>query len=144
MIPLGEKIFTNIISTFMKSKIPFEFVIEELNRIHPRVKPMFGCYAIYIGEKLVLILRQRNDFTDDNGVWLAALHEHHASLRKEFPCMRSVRLLGSAESVWQNIPVDEDDFEELVLKACRFILKGDVRIGKIPKPKKKIQKKDEN
>lgn len=120
----------------MKSKIPFEFVLEELDRIHPRVKSMFGCYAIYIGEKLVLILRQRNEHTDDNGVWLAALHEHHASLKKDFPCMRSVRLLGTVESVWQNIPVDEDDFEELVLKACRFILKGDVRIGKIPKKKK--------
>ncbi len=55
--------------------------------------------------------------------------------------MRSVRLLGSAESVWQNIPADEDDFEELALKACHFILKGDVRIGKIPKQKRKIKKK---
>ncbi len=126
----------------MKSKIPFEFVLEELDRIHPRVKPMFGCYAIYIGEKLVLILRQRNDFTVDNGVWLAALHEHHSSLKKEFPCMRSVRLLGSSESVWQNLPADEDDFEELVLKACHLILKGDVRIGKIPKQKKKVRKKE--
>ncbi len=126
----------------MKSKIPFEFVLEELDRIQPRVKPMFGCYAIYVGEKLMLILRQRNDFTDDNGVWLVALHEHHASLKKEFPCMRSVRLLGSAESVWQNIPVDEDDFEDLVLKACHLILKGDMRIGKIPKQKKKIRKKE--
>lgn len=123
----------------MKSKIPFEFVIEELERIHPRVKPMFGCYAIYAGEKLVLILRKRNEFTDDNGVWLAAPHEHHASLKKEFPCMRSVRLLGSSETVWQNIPVDEDDFEELALKACRLILKSDERIGKIPKKKKRIK-----
>ena len=127
----------------MKSKIPFEFVLEELDRIHPRVKPMFGCYAIYAGDKLVLILRQRNDFTDDNGVWLAALHEHHASLKKEFPCMRSVHLLGSSESVWQNIPSDEDDFEELALKACHLILKGDVRIGKIPKQKKKKVRKKE-
>jgi len=125
----------------MKSKIPFEFVLEELDRIHPRVKPMFGCYAIYAGEKLVLILRQRNDHIDDNGVWLAAHHEYHAGLKKEFPCMRSVRLLGSSETVWQNIPADEDDFEELVLKACRLILKGDVRIGKIPKQKKKARKK---
>jgi len=54
--------------------------------------------------------------------------------------MRSIRLLGTVETVWQNIPVDEDDFEELVLKACELIRKGDARIGKIPKPKKK--KKD--
>ena len=125
----------------MKSKIPFEFVLEELDRIHPRVKPMFGCYAIYSEEKLLLILRKRNDFTDDNGVWLAADREHHASLKKDFPCIRSVRLLGSAESVWQNIPADEEDFEELALKACTLILKGDVRIGKIPKQEKKARKK---
>jgi len=132
---------SNIACTYMKSKIPFEFVLEALDHIQPRVKPMFGCYAIYAGEKLVLILRQRNDFTDDNGVWLAAHHEHHASLKKDFPCMRSVRLLGSAETVWQNIPADEDDFEELALKACSLIVKGDVRIGKIPIQKKTRKKK---
>jgi hypothetical protein len=121
----------------MKSKIPFEFVLEELDRVHPRVRPMFGCYAIYIGEKMVMILRNRNDFVDDNGVWLASPLEHHGSLKQEFPCLRSVKLLGSTETVWQNIPADADDFEELVLKACILVLKGDVRIGKIPKPKRK-------
>jgi hypothetical protein len=139
---LTERKFSNIALTLMKYRIPFEFVLEELDRIHPRVKPMFGCYAIYVGEKLVLILRQRNDFIDDNGVWLAVLHEHHASLKKDFPCMRSVRLLGSPETVWQNISADQDDFEELVLKACHFILKSDVRIGKVPKQKKKLRKKE--
>jgi hypothetical protein len=121
----------------MNQKMPFEFVLEELDRVHPRVRSMFGCYAIYVGEKMVLMLRQRKDYTDDNGVWLAAPHEHHESLKKEFPCMRSVRLLGSADTVWQNIPADADDFETLVLKACGLIIKGDRRIGKIPKPKKK-------
>jgi hypothetical protein len=124
----------------IKQKIPFEFVLEELDRVHPRVRPMFGCYAIYIGEKLVLILRQRKDHNEDNGVWLAAQREHHESLKKEFPCMRSISLLGTAETVWQNIPVDDDAFEELVLKACELICKGDERIGKIPKPKKKKKK----
>src|SRR6476659_4163972 len=120
----------------MKQKIPFEFVLEELDRVHPSVRPMFGCYAIYIGEKLVLILRQRDDHTDDNGVWVAIPREHHESLKREFPCMRSVRLLDKVETVWQNIPVDENDFEELVLKVCELIRKRDVRIGKIPKKKK--------
>lgn len=128
----------------MKSKIPFEFVLEELDRIYPRVKPMFGCYAIYAGEKLILILRHRKDYPDDNGVWLAVLHEHHVSLKKEFPCMRSIKLLGASETVWQNIPADDDDFEELTLKACRLILKGDIRIGKIPKQKKTFRKKNDD
>jgi len=121
----------------MKQKIPFDFVLEELDRVHPRVRPMFGCYAVYVGEKMMLILRQRKDHTDDNGVWLAALHAYHPSLKKEFPCMRSIRMFGTVETVWQNIPFEVDDFEALVLKACSLILKGDMRIGKIPKPKKK-------
>ncbi len=125
----------------MKSKIPFEFVLEALDRLHPRVKPMFGCYAIYVEEKIVLILRERNDHPEDNGVWLAAPHEHHASLKKEFPCLRSIRLLGSSETVWQNIPAQENDFEALVLNACHLISKGDARIGKIPKSKKAGKKK---
>lgn len=121
----------------MKGKIPFEFALEALDRLHPRVRPMFGCYAIYIGEKMVLILRKRKDYTDDNGVWLAAPHEHHPSLKKDFPCLRSIRYFGTVETVWQNIPLDDEGFEEFVLKACGLILKGDVRIGKIPKKKKK-------
>jgi hypothetical protein len=126
----------------MKTKIPFDFVLEKLDRVHPRVKPMFGCYAVYVGEKIVLILRQRKDHEDDNGVWIAAQREYHESLKREFPCMRSIHLLGTAETVWQNIPVDDDSFEELVLKACELIIKGDLRIGKIPKSKtKKVKAK---
>lgn len=116
-------------------------MLEELDRLEPFVRPMFGCYAIYVGEKLMLILRDRADHPDDNGVWVAALKEHHASLKKEFPCLRSIRLFESMDTVWQNIPKEEDDFEELVLKVCGLIVKGDPRIGKIPKPKKKKLKK---
>src|SRR5882724_4596662 len=120
----------------MKQKLPFEFVLEELDRVHPRVRPMFGCYAVYVGEKLMLILRNRKDHTDDNGVWLAIPREHHESLKKDFPCLRSINLLGTTETVWQNIPMDDNDFEELVMKACGLIVRGDERIGKIPKLKK--------
>jgi hypothetical protein len=34
------------------------------------------------------------------------------------------------------LPLDAPDFEEGAMKACSFILRGDVRIGKIPKVKK--------
>lgn len=125
----------------MNKKIPFAFVLEELDRVQPFVRPMFGCYAVYVGEKLVLILRDRADHANDNGVWVAALKEQHTSLKKDFPCLRSIRLFGTMETVWQNIPKEEDDFEELVLKVCALIVKGDPRIGKIPKPKKKKSKK---
>lgn len=86
--------------------------------------------------KIVLILRKKDVNKTDNGVWLATSHEYHASLRVDFPSMRSVGVFGT-ESGWQNLPEDAHDFEEAAIKVCSLILKGDHRIGKVPKPRKK-------
>ena len=45
---------------------------------------MFGCLAVYIEDKIVLILRDKREAISDNGVWLATTEEHHESLRREF------------------------------------------------------------
>lgn len=120
------------------SKAPFEFVLEELTTVPIHTKPMFGCLAIYREEYLLLILRDKPDYTRDNGVWLALQPEHYESIKKEFPLLRSVELLGSkTPTVWQNIPKEDDDFEAAALKVCELIRKGDKRIGKIPKKKSK-------
>lgn len=118
-----------------KTSIPFTFAIDNLFTAEPIVKPMFGAFAIYIGNKIVLILRDKND--EDSGVWIATTPEHHTSLKKDFPTMRSIKIFGSGVSSWQVLPMDDDDFETNVNRACEFILRGDERIGKIPKPKKK-------
>ena len=55
---------------------------------------MFGCLAVYVEDKVVLILREKREVTEDNGVWLATTEVHHQSLRREFPNMRSIRLFG--------------------------------------------------
>jgi hypothetical protein len=94
---------------------------------------MFGCLAVYIGAKIVLILRDKATATADNGVWLATTREHHESLRREFPNMRSVQVFGKPETDWQVLPADAADFEESALHACELVLAGDPRIGKVPK-----------
>lgn len=121
--------------------IPFSFVVEQLFSLDPVMKPMFGCHALYVGEKIMLILRQGEKHRDDNGIWIATKTEHHASLKKELPSMRTIYVLGKGETNWQNLPEDADDFEESALKICELILKGDPRIGNIPKSKKKKSKK---
>ncbi len=93
---------------------------------------MFGCLAIYVQDKIVLILRDKPDQTADNGVWLATTAEHHQSLRREFPSMRSIEVLGSKVTGWQVLPADAPDFEEAALRACELVLAGDPRIGKVP------------
>jgi hypothetical protein len=120
-----------------QAQIPFPFVLDELDSLNPRTRPLFSCLGVYAGEKIILALRKRETHTDDNGVWIATKSEHHASLRKLFPSMRSVYVLGGgSETNWQIIPQQADDFEEAVLKICALIKKGDERIGNIPKKKK--------
>jgi hypothetical protein len=123
-------------------EIPFEFVLDALARAHPYTNPMFGCTAVYVGEKIVLILRNRESSPRDNGVWLATTAEHHESLRKDFPMMRSIEVFGTdGPTGWQILPAEDSGFEDAALKACELILRQDPRIGKVPKPKSKSKKK---
>jgi hypothetical protein len=111
---------------------PHEFVLDALAELRPRTNPMFGCLAVYVGDKIVLILRERSGAAADNGVWLATTAEHHESLRREFPHMRSIQVLGKKVTGWQVLPVDAPDFEEAAMRACELIAAGDARIGKVP------------
>lgn len=120
-----------------KKIIPFDFVLEELASLDPYTKPMFGAYAVYVDQKIIFILRDRPTSPDDNGVWLATTEIHHKSLKKDFPEMRSIAVLGPGVTGWQILPADSDDFEDSVLKACRLVQKEDLRIGKIPKTRMK-------
>ena len=120
-----------------KRPMPFPFVFECLYPKEYSVKPMFGCYAIYVGGKICLILRKRKDHPGINGVWLATSIEHHVSLIKEFPSMRSIDVLGKAPTNWQVLPEASEDFEQSVTRACELVVRGDARIGKIPKARKR-------
>jgi len=88
---------------------------------------------VYVQDKIVLVLRDKRESTSDNGVWLATTIEHHASLGREFPNMRSIKVLGKSVTGWQVLPADAPDFEEAALRACELILAGDPRIGKVPR-----------
>lgn len=122
-----------------RKPVPHEFVLDALASVAPQTRPMFGCMAVYVGDKIVLVLRDKPAGaaeTADNGVWLATTQEHHASLRREFPNMRSIRVLGKEVTGWQVLPADAPDFEQAALHACHLILSGDLRIGKIPKSRR--------
>ena len=130
-------------SDTQQTNIPYNFVLDHLTGSAIRVRSLFGSYSIYDGEKIVLVLRNKTDYVADNGVWVATTKEHHQSLKEDFPSMRSISMFtdGVSESGWQLLPADSDDFESSVLNVCELISKGDQRIGKIPKPRKKKNKK---
>ncbi len=118
----------------MKGRIAFSFVVEELDSLSPIVKPMFGCHSVYVGEKIVLFLRDVNKEPMENGVWVATTAEGYASLSKEFASMMPFNKLKPGKSPWFLLYPKAPDFEEAALKACEMILSGDPRIGRITKP----------
>jgi hypothetical protein len=106
-----------LVTSKVRRSVPFEFVLDALTPLEPRTHLMFGCLAVYVGEKIVLMLRNRATEIQDNGVWIATTEEHHASLRREFPKMRSIQLFGGKISGRQVLPVDAPDFETAALRA---------------------------
>jgi hypothetical protein len=117
-----------------KNKPPFAFVLDELDELGIWTRPMFGCHAVYVDEKIVLVLRDKGSPRCDDGVWIATTAEHHVSLRCELPSLRSIRVLADGGVTgWQVLPAEADDFEESVLHACALVRAGDLRIGKVPK-----------
>ncbi len=127
-LPLDDGLF----AAKQRKAFPHEFVLDALAPLSPRTRPMFGCVAVYVEDKIVLVLRDKRDQTADNGVWLATTAEHHQSLRREFPNMRSIQVLGKKVTGWQVLPNDAPDFEEAAFRACELIVARDARIGKVP------------
>ncbi len=119
-----------------RKKIPYEFVLDALAGLSPWTRPMFGCTAVYVEDKIVLVLREKPGSSPDNGVWLATTLEHHDSLRREFPNMRSIEVLGKKVTGWQVLPADATDFEGAAVHACELVLARDPRIGKVPKSRR--------
>jgi hypothetical protein len=119
-----------------RKPIPHEFVLDAIADLSPRTNPMFGCIAVYVQEKIVLVLRDKPGQDADNGVWLATTEDHHESLRTDFPSMRSIKVFGKPVTGWQVLPADADDFEGAALHACELVLAGDPRIGKVPGAKR--------
>lgn len=120
-----------------RPSIPHKFVLDALDAARPRTNWMFGCLAIYVGPKIVLLLRNSSRNPADNGVWLATTPDHHETLRREFPNMRSIALFGKDITGWQVLPMDSPDFEASGIHACELVLRHDPRIGKVPVSKRR-------
>ena len=114
----------------IRKKVPFAFALEELDRLSPTIKPMFGGFAVYIGEKLTLFLYDQEKWLNFKGVSLATTPEHYNDLAHEFSSSPETEKIG--KHPWLLIPAAEIDFEGRVLKACELILSGDPRIGRVP------------
>ncbi|MDB5136600.1 MAG: hypothetical protein JWP37_3203 [Mucilaginibacter sp.] len=68
----------------MSKPVPYEFVFDYLPT-SIIVKKMFGMHYIYLGKRIMLILRKQDNQPELNGIWLATSREHHQSLKKNYP-----------------------------------------------------------
>jgi hypothetical protein len=114
---------------------PYPFILEALAPLEPEVRPMFSGFAVYVGEKIVLMLRDSLKQPKDNGVWLVFSETANLAdpgIRQDFPSLRLIGLLGGKIAHWRLIPADSSTFESEALHACELLLKHDLRFGRVP------------
>jgi hypothetical protein len=118
---------------------PYPFIVEALAPLEPEVRVMFSGFAVYVGDKIVLMLRDSRKQPEDNGVWLVFAESTDLAdprIRKDFPSIRLIKLLGGKIAHWRLIPADSPTFESEALHACELLLKRDGRFGRIPQSRK--------
>jgi len=114
---------------------PYPFILEALTPLEPEVRPMFSGFAVYVGDKIVLILRDSPKHSEDNGVWLVFSETADLTdpgIHRDFPSIRLIGLLGGKIGHWRLIPADSPTFESEALHACELLLKHDARFGRVP------------
>lgn len=122
-----------------KPKLPHAFVVEALAPLEPEVRRMFSGFAIYVGDRIVCMLREHPKAPEDNGIWLVlseSIDPADRDLRREFPSLRSIGLLGDKIHHWLLIPSDSDSFEAEAMHACDLLLQRDPRLGRIPQSRR--------
>ena len=122
-----------------KAKPPYPFVLEALEPLHPEVRRMFSGFAVYSGDLLVCMLLDHVKHPNDNGGWVVlaeGVDPGDKGLRREFPSLRKIAMLGGMIGHWLVIPADGPDFEGEAARFCELLLRRDARLGRVPKSRK--------
>jgi hypothetical protein len=136
-MPAGDEISRRVKPK--RRSAPYAFVLDALAPLEPEVRPMFSGFGVYVGEKIVLMLRDSLKHPEDNGVWLVFSETADLAdmrLRKEFPSLRLIKLLGGKIVHWRLIPADSASFESEALRASELLLKRDLRLGRVPQSRR--------
>jgi hypothetical protein len=95
-------------------------------------KRMFGGLAAYLFDRLMLILVEptKTGRWQWHGVLVGTDHEHHASLRSEFPAMAPHGVLRK----WLFVDSTHPAFESTMEAVARCVARNDSRFGVVPRP----------
>src|SRR4051794_494575 len=91
-------------SSTKRKSAPYPFIIEALAPLEPEVKPMFSGFAVYAGDKILVMLRDSPKHPEDNGLWLVfseTANLHDPTLVRDFPSLRLIDLLGGKIAHWK-------------------------------------------
>ena len=121
-----------------RARIPFPFVLDELFSLRPTIKRVFGFTYLYLEERLLCALRDSENKTGSNGLWLFTTTDHLESLGREFPELSRRYHWRSGKNAWIILPSKVGQFEEYAFKACELMLNGDRRIGRVSRGKKEL------
>ena len=92
---------------------------------------MFGTKVVYLDGRMVLCFAAREE--PWRGVLIGTERAHHVSLQAEFPLLRPHPILPK----WLYLPESADDFERVAERLVVLASERDLRIGILPKPKKR-------
>ena len=111
----------------VKRQHPFQWLLESAEA-EPSFfqKPMFGCQAVYLFGRLVLVLATKEE--PWNGLLVCTSREFHSVLIGEHPGLQPHPVLGK----WLYLAQAHDCFEETAQQLVRQIVKKDPRIGVEP------------
>lgn len=119
-----------------RAKNRHEWAIEDLRDLESFFqKPMFGCEAVYLHGRMMLVLADRKP--PWRGVLFPTSREHHAAICADFPALAPHPVLGK----WLYLPERHDDFEDIVREAVDCMIDNDPRFGVEPGAPRKRKKK---
>ncbi len=98
-------------------------------------RSMFGCLAIYLHGRMVLLLSEGEE--PWNGLLIPTEHEHHNSILNEFKDIVQHPVLKK----WLYLTENMEDFESVASYIVRAIEMNDPRFGIEPKERKPRKRK---
>jgi hypothetical protein len=127
-----RKRFSLLSTTRKQAAFEHEWILERFVE-HPTffTKRMFGGMAAYLFERQMMLLVEptKSGRWKWHGVLVCTDHEHHASLRAEFPALRPHEVLRK----WLFIDSSHEDFESTMDAVAKRMASNDPRFGVLPK-----------
>lgn len=114
----------------MHYEVPYQFVLQCLYPVRPQIKKMLGGYGLFLNGKNIMLLRNRENNPEFNGVFIATQPEYFEALSNEIHHTNMEFDVDGSHHSWLFISEDLDDFEAKVKIACELVKAGDGRIGK--------------